>query len=89
MARFSFWKSLLVSSALLLQGSFAGRQHEIARNKGFHPNAVRDLHEAKLRERAEQEKVKPRYLNDNTKSNFKAKKPPKERLTNLKYRILC
>ena len=68
MFRVSFWKSTLFFGVLLLGSTFAGRQDEIARRKGYHPNAIRDLHNAKLRERAEQSKAKPRYLNDNTKS---------------------
>ena len=68
MARSSFWKNAFVFSALLLGGSFAGRQREIARNKGFHPRAVQDFHEANLRARADQADTKPKYLNDNTKS---------------------
>ena len=70
MARFSFWKNAFVSCALLLGVSFAGRQREIARNKGFHPRAVEDFHEANLRARAEQANTKPKYLNDNTKSKL-------------------
>lgn len=30
-------------SALLLASAFAGRLDKVARNKGFHPNAIRDL----------------------------------------------
>jgi hypothetical protein len=70
MARFSFWKNAFVLTALLLGGSLAGRQREIARNKGFHPRAVQDFHEANLRARAEQANTKPKYLNDNTKSKL-------------------
>ena len=59
---------MLFLSALLLGSVFAGRQDEIARRGGFHPNAIRDLHAAKMRERAAQSTEKPRYLNANTKS---------------------
>lgn len=74
MFRVSFWKCALFLTVLLLGGTFAGRQDEIARRKGYHPYAIRDLHNAKLRERAEQSKAKPRYLNDNTKSAYRIRK---------------
>ena len=60
--------------SLLLGSVLAGRQDEIARRKGFHPNAVRDLHATKMRERAAKSKEKTRYLNANTKSRSHALK---------------
>ena len=72
MFRVPLWKSMLFLSALLLGSTLAGRLDEVARRKGFHPNAVRDLHAAKMRERAAQSKAKPRYLNANTKSTSRS-----------------
>lgn len=69
MVQLSFWKSTLLLG-FLVGTTLAGRQDEIARRKGFHPNAVRDLHAAKNRERAEQAKRKPKYLNDKTKGEL-------------------
>ena len=88
MFRFSMWKTSLFLSALLLGTTFAGRLDEVARRKGFHPNAVRDLHAAKLREREEQAKVKPRYLNDNTKSMYNPVVKSMAMDRNLTYRVL-
>lgn len=88
MFRVSLWKSMLFLSALLLGSTFAGRLDEVARRKGFHPNAVRDLHAAKLRERAAQSKAKPRYLNDNTKSKIRSQSLPFAE-PELCCRILC
>ena len=59
---------MLISSILLLESAFAGRLDTIARNKGFHPNAIWDLQARAERARAPQEKIKTRYLNSNTQS---------------------
>ena len=71
MAGTTVWKSLLFLGTLLLSSTFAGRLDEVARRRGFHPQALRDI---EIRARAlpkEQEKVTHRYLTSETKSMYR------------------
>lgn len=64
-------KHLLAAGALLLATVSAGRLDRVARNKGFHPNAIRDLEareELQRRGAGSQAQTERRYYNDKSAS---------------------
>lgn len=64
-------KHLLAAATLLLGAGSAGRLDKVARNKGFHPNAVRDLEvrsELNRRGAGSQAQTERKYYNENSAS---------------------
>jgi carboxypeptidase D len=69
------WLQCLVLGVCLLQCTFAGRQSDISRRHGYHPQAIRDAETAArgLEERASH---KRRYYNGGTKSTLQTRMSP-------------
>ena len=67
MARFVFCVNTVIFGVLLLGGTLAGRLNDVARRRGFHPQALRDL-AARSQGVEESSSTKNRYLNQDTES---------------------
>jgi hypothetical protein len=76
MAAPSNWKSAWLASFMLVGATFAGRLDRVARNKGFHPDALQALAQrSHPQAQAEQVRTKARYLNARTESTLPLSNP--------------
>ena len=71
MENFTIWQKALCFGLLLLRSTFAGRLDDVARRKGFHPNAMKAF-ENRARGVGSEAASKRQYYNNETSSKLAA-----------------